>query len=66
MNVDEYERLVSAAILNDPNIELIDGHHFDPASKRYRPSQLFKPGHSVPVVIDGVVAGQIAVDEVLP
>lgn len=38
----------------------------DPRRGQYRASQVFKPGHDVPLVIDGVEVGRIAVADLLP
>jgi Uma2 family endonuclease len=38
----------------------------DPRSAVYQSMQIAKPGHDVPVVIDGVTIGKIAVSDLLP
>jgi Uma2 family endonuclease len=37
-----------------------------PTAIGYNASQIYKPGDMVPVVLDGVVVGKIAVDDILP
>ena len=49
-------------------INLVDRQvevYTDPGPDGYRSSQVFTPGQSVPVVIDGRLIGQIAVDDIL-
>jgi Uma2 family endonuclease len=48
--------------LIDRQVEVYTG----PSSDGYASCVIFKPGQSVPVVIDGVEVGQIAVAEILP
>jgi Uma2 family endonuclease len=48
--------------LVDPQIEV----YTDPGPGGYRSRRDFKPGQSVPVVIDGALVGQIAVSDILP
>jgi len=48
--------------LIDRQLEVYTG----PSSDSYSSCIIFKPGQSVPVVIDGVEVGQIAVAEILP
>ncbi len=38
----------------------------NPRRGQYRSSQVFKPGQDVPIVIDGVEVGRIAVTDLLP
>ena len=50
-------------------VSLVDGQvevYSDPASEGYRSVQIFKPDQEVPVVIDGVEVGRIAVAAILP
>jgi Uma2 family endonuclease len=48
--------------LADRQIEV----YSDPGPNGYRSREVFRPGLSVPVVIGGVEAGRIAVDDILP
>lgn len=48
--------------LIDRQVEVYTG----PSSDSYSSCEIFKPGQSVPVVIDGVEVGRIAVAEILP
>ncbi len=50
-------------------VNLVDSQievYSDPGPEGYRSSQTFKSGEEVPVVIDGVKVGRIAVDQLLP
>jgi len=50
-------------------VNLVDGQvelYSDPVSGGYRSVKIFKPGQEVPVVIDGVQVGAIAVAGILP
>ena len=38
----------------------------DPGPSGYGSHQVLMPGHTIPVVIDGIEVGQIPVDDVLP
>jgi Uma2 family endonuclease len=50
-------------------VNLIDRQvevYSDPGRKGYRTRQVFKPGQEVPLLIDGVEVGRIAVSDMLP
>ncbi len=47
-------------------VELQVEVYSDPGPSGYRSTQILKPGETVPVVIDGLTVGQIAVAELLP
>lgn len=47
-------------------VELQVEVYSDPGPAGYRSTQIFKPGETVPVVIDGIPVGQISVAELLP
>jgi Uma2 family endonuclease len=50
-------------------INLVDRQvevYSDPRRGQYRSTQVFEPGQDVPVVIDGVEVGRIAVADLLP
>lgn len=50
-------------------VNLLEGHveiYTDPGPTGYRTRQDFKPGESVPVIIDGREVGRIAVADILP
>ena len=82
LSVEEYERLVEADVLDDPRVELIDGYlvknwivnlvhrrvevYTDPGPAGYDSCQFFTSGQDVPVVIEGALAGRIAVSDILP
>jgi hypothetical protein len=72
--------LVAAGVLDDPRVELINGflvwivnlvdHQVEmysgPSPSGYQSRQDFTPGLEIPVVIDGVERGRIAVSDILP
>ena len=50
-------------------VNLVDGHvdvYTGPCPTGYRSRQVFNPGQTVPVVIDGIEFGRIAVTDILP
>lgn len=50
-------------------INLVDRQvevYSDPASTGYRSSRILMPGQLIPVILDGITIGQIAVDDLLP
>ena len=69
---DQGEKLTAYAQGNIPVywiVNLIDGHvevYTGPGPAGYRSRQDFKPGQTVPVIIDGHEVGRIAVAEILP
>jgi hypothetical protein len=48
--------------LVDRQVEVYSG----PNSNGYATRDVYRPGDYVPVVLDGTVVGQIAVDDILP
>ncbi len=54
--------LVSRINLVDRQVEVYAGPH----AGGYAPPVIYQPGSAVPVVIDGVTVGTIAVDDLLP
>jgi Uma2 family endonuclease len=51
------------------SVNLVDRQvevYSNPRRGQYRSSQVFKPGQDVPIVIDGVEVGRIAVADLLP
>jgi Uma2 family endonuclease len=69
---DQGEKLTAYGQGNIPVywiVSLIDGHvevYTGPGPAGYRSRQDFKPGQTVPVIIDGHEVGRIAVAEILP
>jgi len=69
---DQGEKLTAYAQGNIPVywiVNLVDGHvgvYTGPGPAGYRSRQDFKPGQTVPVVIDGREVGRIAVADILP
>ena len=69
---DQGEKLLAYAQGNIPVywiVNLIDGHvevYTGPGPGGYRSRQDFKPGQTVPVIIDGHEVGRIAVADILP
>jgi Uma2 family endonuclease len=72
LNRDQGEKLTAYAQGNIPVywiVNLVDGHvevYTGPGPAGYRSRQDFKPGQTVPIIIDGHEIGRIAVADILP
>ena len=69
---DQGEKLSAYATGNIPVywiVNLVDSQvevYTGPCPEGYRSRQVFNPGQTVPVVIDGIEVGRIAVADILP